>query len=338
MDLATLRSRLARRWWIVAAVAALTALGAGTAAAGSSDDHKTTIEFVLRPDAGVSNDDLPGTLDALNSDGSLVQTVIGVLGSRGMLRRAAEDADVVLSPDYTIESTAQPGSAVIDSTLAGPDGALVERLIVGYERAASNYVAASYSAYVLEPLTTGPADDAGPGTAEVVILSLLVGAALGIALVAAELRFEPQLRPLVARLGREPDGRPEPDAPPKAATRGRTRAQVKPTPAPDTDGRPMSDAPSESDAPPKSGNGPKPADQPKKGARAKTGSRSKAAAGSKAAPRSKAGARAKSSSARKPAAPPRPAAPPQPNSPTPAGPPQDPEDGDRTPSGTEDQG
>ena len=35
----------------------------------------------MRPDASVTNDDLPGTLDALKSDGTLVQTVIGVLAA-----------------------------------------------------------------------------------------------------------------------------------------------------------------------------------------------------------------------------------------------------------------
>ena len=51
--------------------------------------HERTIHFVLRPDASVSNRDLPGALDALKSDGALVQTVIGVLSSDEMLRRAA---------------------------------------------------------------------------------------------------------------------------------------------------------------------------------------------------------------------------------------------------------
>ncbi len=89
MDVSALSSRLARRWWLVAGLALLAALGAATAAAGRSDEHRTKIQFVLRPDASVSNDDLPGTLDALKSDGTLVQTVIGVLDSRAILRRAA---------------------------------------------------------------------------------------------------------------------------------------------------------------------------------------------------------------------------------------------------------
>ena len=65
----------------MATLAALTV--AGTAmATGESDEEQTTIKFVMRPDASVSTHDLPAALDALKSDSPLVQTVIGVLGSR----------------------------------------------------------------------------------------------------------------------------------------------------------------------------------------------------------------------------------------------------------------
>jgi hypothetical protein len=199
MDLAAIGPRLVRRWWVVATLAALAVLGAATAAGGTSEDHRTTIQFVLRPDPSVSNGDLPGTLDALKSDGTLVQTVVGVLRSRAMLRQAAADADLTVGPDYSIESTVQPGSTLIETTLGGPDRGLVNRVAAGYGRAASNYVAASYPAYVLARLSSDSADGStGPGTAQLVILALVVGSALGVALVLAELRFEPQLRQLFA--------------------------------------------------------------------------------------------------------------------------------------------
>ena len=81
MDLAALRSRVARRWWVVAILAALTVAGT-TVATSESGEEQTTIKFVMRPDASVSTHDLPAALDALKSDSPLVQTVIGVLGSR----------------------------------------------------------------------------------------------------------------------------------------------------------------------------------------------------------------------------------------------------------------
>jgi hypothetical protein len=243
MDLATLGSRLARRWWVVAALALVAVLGAATATSGKSKEHRTTIQFVLRPAASVSNDDVPGTLEALKSDGTLVQTVVGVLGSPAMLRQAAGEAGVTLGPDYSIESTVKPGSTLMESTLAGGDRAVVDRLAAGYARAASNYVASSYPAYVLDRLSTqaGP-DSSGPGATQIVILALLVGSALGVGLIAAEARLEPQLQPLYAEIaarrasrkradpswwrreraiGAEAgrDGRPKPSTAPRGTTR-----------------------------------------------------------------------------------------------------------------------
>lgn len=197
MDFGSLGSRLARRWWVVAALALLSVLGAATATSGKSDEHRTTIQFVLRPAASVSNSDVPGTLDALKSDGTLVQTVVGVLGSPAMLRQAADEAGVRLGRGYSIGSTVKPGSTLMESTLAGTDRAVVDRLAAGYARAASNYVASSYPAYVLARLSTNPGpDSSGPGATQIVILALLVGTALGVALVAVEARLEPQLQPL----------------------------------------------------------------------------------------------------------------------------------------------
>ncbi len=199
MDLAVLRSRVARRWWVVAILAALTVAGA-TVATGESGEEQTTIKFVMRPDASVSTHDQPAALDALKSDSPLVQTVIGVLGSRSMLRQGASEAGVTLTPDYTVESVAEPGSTLIDSTVTGPDRAVVDKLAAGYGRAAPAYVSASYSAYVLERLSTAPGGNGtGPSDLQVVILALLVGAALGVALVAAELLLEPRLRAFRAR-------------------------------------------------------------------------------------------------------------------------------------------
>ena len=217
MDWVALGSRLMRRWWVVVGLAALAALGAATAGASKTDEHRTKIHFVLRPDASVTNDDLPGTLDALKSDGTLVQTVIGVLRNRAILRRAAADADVTLTPEYSVDSTSQPGSTLIDSTITGPDRSVLARLAAGYASEASIYVASSYSAYVLERLSTEPTPDgSGPGTGQVVILALLLGAALGVVLVAAELRLEPHVQRLSTRRAAEraarsrrgdPDGR-----------------------------------------------------------------------------------------------------------------------------------
>jgi uncharacterized protein involved in exopolysaccharide biosynthesis len=209
VDIVALSSRLVRRWWLVVGLAVLAALGAATAGASKTDEHRTEIQFVLRPDASVTNSDLPGTLDALKSDGTLVQTVIGVLRNRAILRRAADDVDVSLNPAYSVASTVQPGSTLIDSTLTGPDRSVLNRLAVGYAREASTYVTASYAAYVLERISTDTAPaGTGPGTPQVVALAALLGAALGVLLVAAELRHEPRFkRPSANRADTDGDTR-----------------------------------------------------------------------------------------------------------------------------------
>jgi hypothetical protein len=235
MDLAALSSRLARRWWLVAGLAVLAALGAATASTGKSDEHRTEIEFVLRPDASVTNDDLPGTLEALKSDGTLVPTVVGVLNNRALLRRAAADADVTLTPAYTLDASAQPGSTLVDAALTGPDGTVLNRLVAGYAREASLYVAASYPAYVLDRLSVSAgASGGGPGTAQIVVVALLLGAALGVALVAAELRWEPKLQRARASA---PEPEPEPE-PLVAAPPERQRVVRKPPAARKTNGKP----------------------------------------------------------------------------------------------------
>lgn len=225
MDLAALSSRLALRWWLVAGLAVLAALGAATASTGKADEHRTEIEFVLRPDASVTNDDLPGTLEALKSDGTLVPTVVGVLNNRTLLRRAAADADVTLTPAYTLDASAQPGSTLIDAALTGPDGTVLDRLVAGYAREASVYVAASYPAYVLDRLSASAgASGGGPGTAQIVVVALLLGAALGVVLVAAELRLEPKLQRVRA-------GAPEPEPEPPAAAPPERQPVVRQEPA-----------------------------------------------------------------------------------------------------------
>ena len=118
MDFAALRVQLARRWWIVAAAALIALVGALAASASQADEHHRTIHLVLQPDRGVPDKDLPGALDALQSDGPLVQTVIGVLGSEGMLRRVAGEAGLSLDGGYRVESVARPGSSLIDTTLS----------------------------------------------------------------------------------------------------------------------------------------------------------------------------------------------------------------------------
>jgi hypothetical protein len=183
----------------VAAMIALAVLGAALSLGGRTDQQRSTIHFVLRPNASVPNRDLPNALDVLKSDGPLVQTVIDVLGSEEMLRSGAAESGVRLTPEFTVDSKARPGSALIDSTLAGPDARVVGRLVPGFSQAASAYVAANYSAYTLDPLG---ADAGGAGTGlsatQLVVVAVLLGTTLGVGLVLLELRLRPRGQSLLA--------------------------------------------------------------------------------------------------------------------------------------------
>jgi hypothetical protein len=243
MDLVALGSRLARRWWLVAGLAVLAALGAVTASTGKPDEHRTEIEFVLRPDASVTNDDLPGTLEALKSDGTLVPTVVGVLDNRALLRRAAADADVALAPAYTLDASAQPGSTLIDAALTGPDGTVLNRLVEGYAHEASLYVASSYPAYTLDRLSvTAGASGGGPQTAQIVVVAFLLGALLGVVLVAAELRLEPQLRSVRAQAPEPEPAVAAPPAKPAVAREEPAEARAEPKVVHETNGNPKAPA------------------------------------------------------------------------------------------------
>ena len=243
MDFAALRVQLARRWWIVAAAALIALVGALAASASQADEHHRTIHLVLQPDRAVSDDDLPGTLDALESDGPLVQTVIGVLGSDGTLRRVAGGAGLSLDGGYSVESAARPGSSLIDITLSGPDEDTLDQLARSYSQAASEYVSASYSAYVLQQLSVDSSGGGGPGTLQVAILALLVGGALGVGLVAAESLLRP--RPAPAERRRRPARErvapePPPPSPPlePAANGGPVPTENAPVPAKSPDAAP----------------------------------------------------------------------------------------------------
>jgi hypothetical protein len=236
MDLSTLTAQVVRRWWIVAAAALIALVGALAASAGQADEHHRTIHMVLRPDRSVTDDDLPGTLDALQSDGPLVQTVMGVLESDGMLRRVAEGAGVPLGGGYSVEATTRPGSSLIDTQLSGPDDDTVDQLARSYTPEASDYVSESYSAYVLEQLSIDSGGGGGPGALQVAIVALLVGGLLGVGLVAAERLLEPWLasatrpkRPARRRRPAAASARPEP-----AANGGPASTEDAPAPSPES--------------------------------------------------------------------------------------------------------
>ena len=100
-------------------------------------------------------------------------------------------------------------------------------------------MAASYPAYALERLGTDPrAGGSGPDGVQIIVLALLVGATLGVALVAAELRFEPHFKGF-----RGPRAAAAPPAEPEPQGRLEPEPEPEPEPKPDSDGRPDREPP-----------------------------------------------------------------------------------------------
>jgi hypothetical protein len=296
MDFMSFRTHVVRRWWVVAALVALAFLGAALALVAQGDDHERTVHFVLRPDASVSNDDLPGALDALESDGPLVQSVIGVLGGDEMLRRAALDAGVPYGGDFDVETAGRPGSALIDSTVTASSDQVIDQLAAAYARTASDYVGSSYSAYVLARLSIeSGGNGTGPSAAQSLIIAALAGALLGLALLAAELRLRggvpapaaemPQVTRPYAPTAR--DGRPTTTPRPRVVEPLHVRPpeprEVRSPASPDVHA-PEPVAVAEPIAVPGPATRKAPASRPKSAPRAKPASRPKAAAEPKATP------------------------------------------------------
>jgi hypothetical protein len=190
MELGAVVRQVRKRWWLVVAMAALAAAGAALAVASRADRHARTVHFVLHPDGTFNKGDVPSAVEVLRADGPLAQTVLGVLSSDEILRRAARAARLQTESGYTLESTLRPGSTIIDSAIGGPSASGVARLSATLGFVASDYVNANYSGYSLDRLGVDPGGGGtGASGAEIIVLALLLGGALGVGLVLADSRL-----------------------------------------------------------------------------------------------------------------------------------------------------
>ena len=213
MDPGTVLMLVRRRLWLVAGLAVLAGLGAGIAIAANHDEHRQTVNFVLHPAASYPRRDVPSAVDVLRADGPLVQTVLGVLDSDEMVRRAAREVDIDDSADYQLASTLRPGSNIIDATITGPDAQAVSQLGRGLVVAAAAYVTAAYPGFEIDRLGIAAGDGGGADPIEVILVAMLLGAALGVVLVVVESRF--QTRAAVVRSLLDPVDVAEPEATPE---------------------------------------------------------------------------------------------------------------------------
>jgi hypothetical protein len=172
-----------RRWWFVGAQA-LVALIAVTAvlAARNETSYAHTSHFVLHPDPRSSVNDANNSVGVSRQDGPLVQTVLSVLNSDEMLRRAALDAGIRDTSALGISATVAPGTTYFDAVVTGPSAEAVAKVGRAFEAVVPRYVVTSYHGFAFDVLGSDESTHTTfPPHADVVVLALVLGAAAALA-------------------------------------------------------------------------------------------------------------------------------------------------------------
>jgi hypothetical protein len=190
-DLSEFRSCAKKRWWFIAIQAAIAVFVVCLALAVVGDSSsKTTTHLVLRPASSLPAPQVPGAIDGLRPDGSLVQTVLHVLGSDRLMQTAVAASKPSNPSRYSISATVQPGSAFFDQSVVGPDAPTVQKLAEDLSVADSVYIRGAYSAYSLDLVGTDVStDDSFPPKPAIVLLALMLGVAFGLATLFADWWF-----------------------------------------------------------------------------------------------------------------------------------------------------
>jgi uncharacterized protein involved in exopolysaccharide biosynthesis len=180
-----------RRWWIMAVegVIAVLVLG-GALAVFNRSSSATTTHLVLRPASSLPATQVPGAIDGLRPDGSLVQTVLHVLGSDRLLQTALATTKPNDPTRYAIKATVQPGSAFFDQEVTGPDAQAGHAIARSLNVADAEYIHRAYTAYSLDVVGADASTrDSFPPKPAVALLVLLLGVAFGLATVFADWWF-----------------------------------------------------------------------------------------------------------------------------------------------------
>jgi hypothetical protein len=191
--------RALRRWWVFVVLAGAGAAVAAVVVQPPADRAEETTEFVVRPAAGLSPRDVPSALDALQPTGSLMNTVLAVLGSDGFVVDAAHAAHV--DPrTASIAVSLRPGSVVLDATTSTPTPRSTRALAAAFATRASDYVGTKFAAYSLERFsTTGTSTKPTRSAAQAIGAGVLLGLLLAAGLLAFStwhaLRRAPQPEP-----------------------------------------------------------------------------------------------------------------------------------------------
>jgi hypothetical protein len=176
--------RAVRRWWLFLVLGALGAAVAAMLVQQPAHRVDSTTEFVVRPTNGLSARDVPTALDALQPTGSLMNTLLAVLGSSDFVADAARAAHVNLAT-ASVEVSLRPGTVILDATSSTPNSASTRALSGQFATRASDYVRAKFAAYSLESFsTTDTTAKPTRSTAQAIGAGALLGILLAAALVA----------------------------------------------------------------------------------------------------------------------------------------------------------
>jgi capsular polysaccharide biosynthesis protein len=187
-DLSEFPAHLRKLWWLVAvqALFAVVVVSVVLALVGASYTERTS-QLVLHPGSDLPATDVPAAVDGLRPDGSLVQTVLHVLGSNEMLSNALTLARVQDPSKYSLDATVEPGSAFFDQTVRGPDAKALQSVSTNLTALDTAYIKKAFSAYNLDAVGISTSThDPFPPTPAVALLALLLGAAFAIAIIFAE--------------------------------------------------------------------------------------------------------------------------------------------------------
>lgn len=143
-----------------------------------------TSSLLVMPRTNLPSDQVAGYYDTL-SQGQVVNTYAQILRLPAFLTRATRDAGLTgaAATGTGLSVTAVPNAAVLDVSTTTGSASQAERVVDGVATAATGYVAALQSPYVLTTISTaaGTAKRTGLGTTDTVGLVLVVALAAGLA-------------------------------------------------------------------------------------------------------------------------------------------------------------
>jgi capsular polysaccharide biosynthesis protein len=184
-------AHLRRRWWVVALQALLAVVVVIVVSAVTTKaSYSFTAQFVMHPAPATPTGDVANLAQELDASGPIVQTVLRVLSTPGMVSRAAQEANISDTGPYSLSASVSPGTTVFDATITGPDSPTVKKLGDALEQVAPTYVAAAYRGYSFDLLGNNTGKQKGfPPRTDIVLLALLLGAVVGVGEVYAEFTY-----------------------------------------------------------------------------------------------------------------------------------------------------